>query len=105
MNQHHSGYNEIGKRRHGEKRPTLADNPSRHAVTELCGIQRRVVGHAGRQIARIETVTGPRRIDDVMNRLRGVSLDPDVVDALARVLEKKGAFAEAAPSRAVPLAS
>lgn len=43
---------------------------------------------------------------EVMNRLRGVSLDPDVVDALARVLEKKGAFAETAPSpRAVPLAS
>jgi HAMP domain-containing protein len=41
---------------------------------------------------------------EVMNRLRGVSLDPDVVDALARVLEKKGAFAEA-PARAVPLAS
>ena len=42
---------------------------------------------------------------EVMNRLRGVSLDPDVVDALARVLEKKGAFAEAPPPRAVPLAS
>jgi diguanylate cyclase (GGDEF)-like protein/putative nucleotidyltransferase with HDIG domain len=42
---------------------------------------------------------------EVMNRLRGVSLDPDVVDALARFLEKKGAFAEAPPARAVPLAS
>jgi HD-GYP domain-containing protein (c-di-GMP phosphodiesterase class II) len=41
---------------------------------------------------------------EVMNRLRGVSLDPEVVDALARVLEKKGAFSEA-PPRAVPLAS
>jgi hypothetical protein len=42
---------------------------------------------------------------DVMNRLRGVSLDPDVVDALARVLEKKGAFAEPPSRAAVPLAS
>jgi putative nucleotidyltransferase with HDIG domain len=42
---------------------------------------------------------------EVMNRLRGVSLDPDVVDALARVLEKKGALAEPPPRAAVPLAS
>ncbi|HZX43439.1 MAG TPA: HD domain-containing phosphohydrolase, partial [Myxococcaceae bacterium] len=42
---------------------------------------------------------------EVMNRLRGVSLDPEVVDALARVLEKKGALAEAPPRAAVPLAS
>jgi len=42
---------------------------------------------------------------EVMTRLRGVSLDPDVVDALARVLEKKGAFAEPPPRAAVPLAS
>src|SRR5262249_2331885 len=41
-----------------------------------------------------------------MTRLRGVSLDPAVVDALRRVLEKKGAFLEAPhPPRAVPLAS
>ncbi|MGZ6130382.1 MAG: HD domain-containing phosphohydrolase [Myxococcaceae bacterium] len=49
---------------------------------------------------------GTQAAMEVMNRLRGVSLDPDVVDALARVLEKKGAFAETSPSpRAVPLAS
>jgi hypothetical protein len=43
---------------------------------------------------------------EVMNRLRGVSLDPDVVDALARVLAAKGAFAQTpAQARAVPLAS
>ena len=43
---------------------------------------------------------------EVMTRLRGVSLDPEVVDALRRVLEKKGAFLESpAPARAVPLAS
>ena len=35
----------------------------------------------------------------------GAQFDPQVVDALARVLEKKGAFAEAPPARAVPLAS
>jgi len=48
---------------------------------------------------------GAQAAMEVMNRLRGVSLDPDVVDALARVLEKKGAFTEGAPVRAVPLAS
>ena len=47
---------------------------------------------------------GPQAAMEVMNRLRGVSLDPDVVDALRRVLEKKGALGEPAV-RPVPLAS
>ena len=41
-----------------------------NAVSKLCGFQGFVVGHAGRQIAGIETVTGARRIDDVLNHLR-----------------------------------
>jgi putative nucleotidyltransferase with HDIG domain len=48
---------------------------------------------------------GAQAAMEVMTRLRGVSLDPDVVDALRRVLEKKGAFAEGAVMRVVPLAS
>ena len=48
---------------------------------------------------------GAQAAMEVMTRLRGVSLDPDVVDALRRVLEKKGAFAEGPAVRAVPLAS
>ena len=42
----------------------------------------------------------------VMERLQGVSLDPEVVDALRRVLSRKGALStEKSEPRAVPLAS
>jgi putative nucleotidyltransferase with HDIG domain len=42
---------------------------------------------------------------EVMERLRGVSLDPQVVDALQRVLVKRGALSEEPQPRAVSLAS
>jgi putative nucleotidyltransferase with HDIG domain len=42
---------------------------------------------------------------EVMERLRGVSLDPQVVDALHRVLVKRGALSEEPQPRAVSLAS